>query len=166
DWSKWLPCDRAVAMPCETTRGITPYTGVIAMEAGWRWRIPLQHRTGNGYVHASAFISEEDATAALVEAVEGERIADPRVLRFRATERSDSPFWDYVRTMEIPDSLSEKLELFRRRGRVVKYREGVFLEASWIAVYLGQRVYPQGHDLRAEMPAPDALARGMETLHG
>jgi tryptophan halogenase len=48
----------------------------------------------------------------------------------------------------------------------VKYREGVFLEASWIAVYLGQRVFPQGHDMRADAPPADALARGMETLHG
>jgi tryptophan halogenase len=67
--------------------------------------------------------------------------------------------------MEIPDTLAEKLELFRRRGRVVKYREGVFLEASWIAVYLGQRVTPVGHDMRADMPPAAALARGMETLH-
>jgi tryptophan halogenase len=53
-------------------------------------------------------------------------------------------FWDYVRTMPIPDTLADKLELFRRRGRVVKYREGVFLDASWIAVYLGQGIVPGG----------------------
>jgi tryptophan halogenase len=98
--------------------------------------------------------------------LEYDRIRDFLILHYHATERSDSPFWDYVRTMEIPDTLSEKLELFRRRGRVVKYREGVFLEASWIAVYLGQRVYPQGHDLRADPPPAGPLARGMETLHG
>jgi tryptophan halogenase len=241
DWSKWLPADRAVAMPCRTETAVTPYTSAIAMKDGWRWRIPLQHRTGNGYVYSSAFLSDEDATVALTGAVEGEPIADPRVLRFRAgrrarswvrncvgvglssgfleplestsiyliqaaitalvelfperaiadsdrdefnrvidleydrirdflilhyhaTERSDSPFWDYVRTMEIPDSLAEKLELFRRRGRVVKYREGVFFEASWIAVYLGQRVIPVGHDMRADVPPSAALQRGMEAL--
>jgi tryptophan halogenase len=98
--------------------------------------------------------------------LEYDRIRDFLILHYHATERSDSPFWDYVRTMEIPDTLAEKLELFQRRGRVVKYREGVFLEASWIAVYLGQRVNPRGHDLRAEIPSPDALARGMETLRG
>jgi tryptophan halogenase len=213
------------------------------MDSGWRWRIPLQHRTGNGYVYSSAFATDEQTRSDLIDAVEGEPIAEPRVLKFKAgrrrrswvrntvavglasgfleplestsiyliqaaitalvelfpetpiaepdrdefnrvvdleydrirdflilhyhaTERSDSAFWDYVRTMEIPDTLAEKLELFRRRGRVVKYREGVFLEASWIAVYLGQRVDPRGHDLRADTPAPDALARGMETLRG
>jgi tryptophan halogenase len=98
--------------------------------------------------------------------LEYDRIRDFLILHYHATERSDSPFWDYVRTMEIPETLAEKLDLFRRRGRVVKYREGVFLEASWIAVYLGQRVDPRGHDLRADFPAPDALARGMETLRG
>ncbi len=241
DWSRWLPCDRAVAMPCRTKTAVTPYTSAIAMDAGWRWRIPLQHRTGNGYVHSSAFIDEQDAMDALVSAVEGDPLADPRVLRFKAgrrdrswvrnciaiglsggfleplestsiyliqaaitalvelfpekeiassdreefnrivdleydrvrdflilhyhaTERSDTPFWDYVRTMEIPDSLSEKLELFRRRGRVAKYREGAFLEPSWVAVYLGQRVMPEGHDLRADVPRTDSLANGFEEL--
>jgi tryptophan 7-halogenase len=241
DWSRWLPADRAAAMPCRTETALTPYTSAIAMESGWRWRIPLQHRTGNGYVYSSAFISDEDAASALVAAVEGEPIAEPRVLRFlagrrerswvnncvgvglasgfleplestsiyliqqaitfllelfperrispldrdefnrlidieydrirdflilhyHATHRDDTPFWDYVRTMQIPDTLAEKLELFRRRGRVVKYREGVFLDASWIAVYLGQRVMPEGHDMRAEAPPMDSLARGMESL--
>jgi tryptophan halogenase len=66
--------------------------------------------------------------------------------------------------MPIPDSLSEKLELFRKRGRVVKYREGVFLDASWVAVYLGQRVMPTGYDARADMPGSDELARSMDVL--
>ncbi|HUG46543.1 MAG TPA: tryptophan halogenase family protein [Sphingomicrobium sp.] len=243
DWSRWLPADRAAAMPCRTETPVTPYTTASAMEAGWRWRIPLQHRTGNGYVYSSAFLSDDEACEKIAAAVEGEPIAPPRVLRFRAgrrerswvknciaiglaggfleplestsiyliqaaitsllellperqiadsdrdefnrvvdleydrirdflilhyhaTERDDSEFWNYVRTMEIPDSLAEKLELFRRRGRVVKYREGVFLEASWIAVYLGQRVVPQGHDLRADSAHLDALTQAMDALKG
>jgi tryptophan halogenase len=211
------------------------------MESGWRWRIPLQHRTGNGYVYSSAFLSDDAAADALLAAVEGEAIAEPRVLRFlagrrerswvgncvgvglasgfleplestsiyliqqaitalielfpereiarsdrdefnriidleydrirdflilhyHATTRSDSPFWDYVRTMDVPDTLAEKIELFRRRGRVVKYREGVFLDASWIAVYLGQHIFPEGHDPRADVPPVEALERGAEAL--
>lgn len=241
DWSHWLPNDRAVAMPCRTETALTPYTGVIAMPAGWRWRIPLQHRTGNGYVYSSQFIGDDAARDALVAAVEGEPIAEPRILRFRAgrrerswvhncvsvglasgfleplestsiyliqqaitylielfpergisptdrdefnrlidmeydrirdflilhyhaTTRRGMPFWDYVRTMPIPDSLAEKIELFRRRGRVVKYREGVFLDASWVAVYLGQGILPEGHDLRADAPPIGSLAAGMEKL--
>ena len=243
DWSRWLPADRAVAMPCRTATAVTPYTSAIAMPAGWRWRIPLQHRTGNGYVYASAFTSDDDARAALEQAVEGEAIAAPRLLRFaagrrrrswvgncvavglasgfleplestsiylvqqaitalielfperrvaaadrdefnrvidleydrirdflilhyHATTRDDSPFWNYVRTMAVPDSLAEKMELWRRRGRVVKYREGVFLDASWVAVYLGQGIVPTGWDPRADTVASAALLEGLHALHG
>ncbi len=241
DWNHWLPADRAVAMPCRTETSVTPYTSAIAMPAGWRWRIPLQHRTGNGYVYASAFLSDEEAARALTAAVEGAPLADPRPLRFRAgrrrrswahncvaiglasgfleplestsiylvqqaitalielfpespdatierdefnrlidleydrirdflilhyhaTTRSDSAFWDYVRTMTVPDSLAEKIELFRRAGRVVKYREGVFLDASWIAVYVGQGIMPEGYDPRADLADATTLARGMQAL--
>ena len=243
DWNHWLPADRAVAMPCRTETSVTPYTSAIAMPAGWRWRIPLQHRTGNGYVYASAFTSDEEAARALTGAVEGAPLADPRVLRFRAgrrrrswanncvaiglasgfleplestsiylvqqaitalielfpdstdcvierdefnrlidleydrirdflilhyhaTTRSDTDFWNYVRTMAVPDSLADKIELFRRAGRVVKYREGVFLDASWIAVYVGQGIEPEGYDPRADLTDATALTRGMQALHG
>ncbi|WP_010543363.1 tryptophan halogenase family protein [Sphingomonas elodea] len=241
DWNHWLPADRAVAMPCRTQTAVTPYTSAIAMPAGWRWRIPLQHRTGNGYVYASAFTSDEEAARALTHAVEGAPLADPRPLRFRAgrrrrswshnciaiglasgfleplestsiylvqqaitalielfpekqvspvdrdefnrlidleydrirdflilhyhaTTRDDTAFWNYVRTMTVPDSLSEKIELFRRAGRVVKYREGVFLDASWIAVYVGQGILPQGYDPRADQADGAVLMRGMQAL--
>jgi tryptophan halogenase len=241
DWSRWLPADRAVAMPCRTETSVTPYTSATAMDAGWRWRIPLQHRTGNGHVYASAFINDDDARDALVAAVEGEPLAEPRILRFlagrrerswvhncvgvglasgfleplestsiyliqqaitylielfperrispvdrdefnrlidleydrirdflilhyHATTRSDTPFWNYVRTMEVPESLAEKIELFRKRGRVVKYREGAFLDASWIAVYVGQGILPAGFDSRAGLPPIDQVARHAEDI--
>src|SRR3569833_291484 len=60
DWSHWLPCDRAVAVPCERVSPLLPHTRSTADEAGWRWRIPLQHRTGNGYVYCSEFLSDAD----------------------------------------------------------------------------------------------------------
>jgi tryptophan halogenase len=238
DWSKWLPCDRAVAMPCRTRTALTPYTSAIAMDAGWRWRIPLQHRTGNGYVYSSEFTSDEMAREALISAVEGEPLAEPRVLKFKAgrrrrswvkncigiglssgfleplestsiyliqaaitalvelfpnpdlssldrdefnrlidleydrirdflilhyhaTQRSDTPFWDYARTMHVPDSLHDKMELFRRSGRVAKYREGVFLDASWIAVYIGQGIIPDAYDVRAGLPSAANLEQAM-----
>ena len=87
DWSKWLPTDRAVAMPCRTETAVTPYTSAIAMPAGWRWRIPLQHRTGNGYVYASDFIGDDEAARALEQAVVDEPLASPRLLRFKAGRR-------------------------------------------------------------------------------
>lgn len=243
DWSRWLPADRAVALPCRTATDVTPFTSAVAMPSGWRWRIPLQHRTGNGYVFASDFVAETAAADALAAAVEGTPLAAPRVLRFKAgrrarswvnnvvsiglasgfleplestslylvqqaitalvelfperrispldrdefnrlinmeydrvrdflilhyhaTERDDSEFWNYVRTMPIPDSLAEKMELFRRRGRVVKYREGAFLDASWVSVYLGQRVIPAGYDPRAIGPSVESLASGLQHIRG
>jgi len=91
NWQHWLPCDRAVAVPCE--RGeFTPYTRSTAREAGWQWRIPLQHRTGNGYVHCSQFISEDEAAATLLANLDGNALADPRPLRFVTGRRRK--FWE------------------------------------------------------------------------
>nr|WP_272626454.1 tryptophan halogenase family protein [Sphingomonas sp. QA11] len=87
DWSHWLPCDRAVAVPCARVAETTPYTRSTARTAGWQWRIPLQHRTGNGYVYASRFISDDEATTTLLANLDGEALADPRVLRFKAGTR-------------------------------------------------------------------------------
>ncbi len=243
DWSPWLPCDRAAAMPCvHVTEEIEPYTRATARPAGWQWRIPLQHRIGNGYVFSSAFISEDEACAALVANVEGEPLAEPRLLRFRAgrrkrswshnvigvglssgfleplestsiylaqmaitylielfplegridprdrdefnrlidmeydrvrdflilhyhaTVRDDSEFWNHVRTMEVPDTLAGKMALWRATGRVEKYADGLFYDASWIAVYLGQGVMPERHDPRTALPNPDQLARALDSL--
>ena len=235
-WTDWLPCDRAVAVPCEHAGPMKPYTTATAREAGWTWRIPLQHRTGNGHVYASAFTSDQEAEDRLVGALEGRAIAEPRQLRFttgkrrklwnrnvvavglsggfleplestsiyliqqgitylmemfpgadadrdavraeynrmmdleferirdflilhyHATERDDTDFWRTMRNLDVPDSLAEKLELFRARGRVQTYDLGLFLEASWVAVYAGQRVVPEGYDARVDM-MPEAEAR-------
>ena len=87
DWSKWLPCDRALAVPCSSVPDVTPYTRSTAREAGWQWRIPLQHRTGNGYVYCSDFLSDEDARGRLIDGLDGEALADPRKLSFKAGMR-------------------------------------------------------------------------------
>jgi len=227
DWSHWLPCDRAVAMPCASKGALSPYTRATAHDAGWMWRIPLQHRTGNGHVYCSGYTSDEAAHDALVAQLDHPPVAAPNFLRFQtgkrrrqwdknvvaiglsagfleplestsihliqlaigrlldffpdkgfdpitageynrlmdleyarvrdflilhyhATERDDTPFWNYVRTMPIPDSLAEKMATFRARGVVVNYRDGMFLDASWLAVYLGQRVFPQHPDPRTD----------------
>ncbi|USQ95128.1 tryptophan halogenase family protein [Caulobacter sp. RL271] len=90
DWSHWLPCDRALAVPCENVHPLTPYTRATAREAGWQWRIPLQHRTGNGYVYCSSHISDDEAAAALLANLDGKALADPRPLRFTAGRRKKS----------------------------------------------------------------------------
>ncbi len=90
NWQHWLPCDRAVAVPCAKGE-FTPYTRSTAKAAGWQWRIPLQHRTGNGYVHCSEHISEDEATAQLLSTLDGAPLADPRTLRFVTGKRRE--FW-------------------------------------------------------------------------
>lgn len=82
DWTHWLPCDRALAVPCASAGEFTPYTRSTLREAGWQWRIPLQHRTGNGYVYCSKFISDDAAAATLLANLDGKQLADPRPLRF------------------------------------------------------------------------------------
>ena len=242
DWSQWLPCDRAAALPCTAPEGaIEPYTRATAMPAGWRWRIPLQHRVGNGYVYSSAHLSDDEACSTILGAVEGEPLADPRVLRFRAgrrtrswdrnvvaiglasgfleplestsihlvqqavtrlvelfperridpadrdafntlvdreydrirdflilhyhaTRRDDSDFWNHVRTMALPAELARKMALWRDTGRVELYTEGLFLEASWVAVYLGQGVMPHGYDQRADFPPHDRIGQSLSDL--
>lgn len=84
DWSHWLPCDRAAAVPCARVAETTPYTRSTARPAGWQWRIPLQHRTGNGYVYSSAFVSDDEAATTLLANLDGAPLADPRFLRFTA----------------------------------------------------------------------------------
>ena len=82
DWTHWLPCDRAIAVPCASVTPLTPYTRSTAHRAGWQWRIPLQHRTGNGHVFSSQHISEDEATAVLLANLDGQPLAEPRSLRF------------------------------------------------------------------------------------
>jgi tryptophan 7-halogenase len=90
DWSHWLPCDRAIAVPCASVAPLTPYTRATARAAGWQWRIPLQHRIGNGHVHSSRHISEDEATAVLMAHLDGEPLAEPRTLRFVTGKRKKS----------------------------------------------------------------------------
>lgn len=87
DWSKWLPCDRAVAAPCSLPDEPDPFTRSTALAAGWQWRIPLQHRMGNGMVYASNHLARVDAESMLVESLEGDILAEPRHLTFTAGRR-------------------------------------------------------------------------------
>ena len=89
DWTHWLPCDRAVAVPSAKTAAATPYTRSTARPAGWQWRIPLQHRTGNGYVYSSAHVSDDEAAATVLGNLDGRALADPRVLKFVTGRRRE-----------------------------------------------------------------------------
>ena len=87
DWSHWLPCDRAIAVPSRRTEPLLLYTRAIAHSAGWQWRIPLQHRTGNGHVYSSAHISDEEAERVLVANLDSEPVGAFNRLKFKAGRR-------------------------------------------------------------------------------
>ncbi len=243
DWSHWLPCDRAVAVPCASAGPLTPYTRSTARESGWQWRIPLQHRTGNGYVFSSRFISEDEATAKLMANLDGEALAEPRPLRFvtgkrknfwnknviaiglasgfmeplestsihliqssiarltaffphagfdqsdidefnahshfefdrirdflivhyHATERDDTPFWDYVRTMQIPESLQRRMDLFRSNGRIFREANEMFAEVSWLQVMHGQRMQVNHYHPLVDLYPEEKITEYLHSIRG
>jgi tryptophan 7-halogenase len=108
DWSKWLPCDRAFAVPCASTtdnrsaaeeiprsasgatREVSPFTRATARQAGWQWRIPLQHRTGNGYVFCSSYVAEDEARDTLLANLDGAALSDPKLIQFTAGRRREA----------------------------------------------------------------------------
>ncbi|WP_028966459.1 tryptophan halogenase family protein [Sphingomonas phyllosphaerae] len=242
-WQHWLPCDRALAVPSASTTPLLPYTRATAESAGWRWRIPLQHRVGNGHVYASAFVDDQQAADALLGGLDGAALGEPRALRFtagvrerlwerncvaiglaggfleplestsihliqsgiarlmslfpgeahatverdtynrllgteyrqirdfiilhyHATARDDSPFWQHCRTMTPPDTLAEKLALWRERGRVLPEPGELFTDDSWVAVMAGQEAPPRALDpLLDALPAEEA-GRFLRHLRG
>jgi tryptophan halogenase len=89
DWSQWLPCNRALAVPCGRTEPLLPYTRSVARNAGWQWRIPLQHRTGNGHVYCSEFTSDEEASSILLAGLDGPALAPPKLLKFVTGKRRE-----------------------------------------------------------------------------
>lgn len=93
DWSQWLPCNRAQAVPSERLETLAPYTRATAKAAGWQWRIPLQHRTGNGHVYCSDFMSDDEATEILLAGLDTKALADPRPIRFTTGRREQ--FWSH-----------------------------------------------------------------------
>jgi tryptophan halogenase len=92
DWRHWLPCDRAMVVASERVEPMRPYTQASARPAGWQWRIPLQHRSGNGHVYCSQFMGDDEAAALLLANLEGKALAEPRPLRFTTGMRRQ--FWN------------------------------------------------------------------------
>ncbi|MXO59475.1 tryptophan halogenase [Altererythrobacter salegens] len=229
DWTHWLPCDSAIAVQTASVRPPLPYTRAIAHDSGWQWRIPLQHRQGNGIVYCSRYLDRDTALDRLLTTVEGERLTEPNficfqtgarrkqwhrncvavglsggfmeplestsihliqravlriirmlpagevsqrdidefndqqmtdmlqirdflILHYKATERRDSAFWRQCATMEVPDSLQHKIELFRETGRVFRKNEELFVENSWVQVMMGQGIMPRSyHPIAAKL---------------
>jgi tryptophan halogenase len=223
DWGHWLPVDRAFAVPSRKTGpDITPFTRATAHAAGWQWRIPLQHRTGNGFVFSSRYVDEDAARRTLLDHLDGEPLRDPMLIRFRTGHRNrfwshncialglaggfieplestsisfiqngiarfldlfptaganpelaaeynrltlqeyertrdfiilhyhlnrrPEPLWRDCAAMDIPDTLRDKIALFRARG-LVSQREGDgFAPPSWTAIYDGLGVVSDAYD--------------------
>ena len=109
DWSRWLPCDRALAVPCARVGDPVPYTRATAHDAGWQWRIPLRHRTGNGIVYSGAHLSDDAAAAHLLAGLDGAAQADPRPIRF-TTGRRREPWRGNVVAIGLAAGFMEPLE--------------------------------------------------------
>ncbi|MEY3475410.1 MAG: hypothetical protein RL087_1868 [Pseudomonadota bacterium] len=242
DWSHWLPCDRAIAVPCESAGEPTPYTRATARGAGWQWRIPLQHRIGNGYVHCSRFISEDEATATLLAHLDGPALAEPRTLRFvtgmrrkawnrncvaiglsggfleplestsihliqatiaklihffpatgfserdidefnhqsrfewerirdfiilhyHLTQRDDAPLWRHTREMDVPQTLRDKMALYRTHGRIVRENNELFAEVGWLQVMHGQGLRAQGYHPLVDLIDETETAEYLKSVH-
>jgi tryptophan halogenase len=241
DWGHWLPTNSALAVQTRSTEPAVPYTRAIAHKAGWRWKIPLQHRVGNGLVYCSDFMADDEAKDMLMGEIEGETLIEPRLIRYRtgrrcktwdknvvalglasgfveplestsihlimigvtrlmqlfpfagisqsvvdrynrqaddelekirdfiilhykATERTDSPFWDLVREMAIPDSLAQRIELFRQSAQVYQAPGELFQVDSWLQVLLGQRVTPQAYHHMGRLMPPQQLQQALGDL--
>lgn len=235
DWRHWLPCDSALAVPSAAQHPIQPYTRAIAHAGGWQWRIPLQHRTGNGLVYSSQFLDDSSARSTLLRHLDADALAEPRkisfvtgrrkqqwqqncvaiglasgfleplestsihliqsaivrlvqcfpvsqdmaalrqaynrhsqqefeairdfiILHYYLNQREDQGLWQYCRTMTLPDSLAQRIELFEQSGTVFRKQDELFTEVAWQQVMLGQHLWPKRYH-----PLADNLTAGQLT---
>ncbi|MBU7579735.1 MAG: tryptophan 7-halogenase, partial [Porphyrobacter sp.] len=136
DWSKWLPCDRALAVPSERLPTLVPFTRATAKDAGWQWRIPLQHRTGNGHVYSSGFTTDDAAADTLMAGLDTKPLADPRPIRFTTGRRE--AFWAHnCAAIGLSSGFLEPLE-----------STSIHLIQSHVSRLI--QLFPQGHDAAAE----------------
>ncbi|WP_414829246.1 tryptophan halogenase family protein [Alteromonas sp. H39] len=243
DWQHWLPCDRAVTVGTARNDEPWPFTRAAAQQAGWQWRIPLQHRTGNGHVYSSKFMSDDDALDILKSNLDGDMLGEPRLIKFRtgmrrkswshnclavglssgfmeplestslhliqvaiskffsffphqgqsqqdvdefnrqmcfeyeairdflilhyhATSRTDTPFWRYCKTMDIPDELQRKMDLFEENGRIFRFNNELFNDISWFEVMYGQGLRPRGYHALANRYTDEQLTHRLEEIRG
>ena len=187
DWSMWLPCDRALAVPSTHSGPLRPYTRARALSAGWQWNIPLQHRVGNGHVYSSQYMSDDEAASILLSNLEGEALAEPRLLTFRTGRRK--LFWNrncvalglasgFMEPLEstsihlIQAGISRLLEYFPRRGfdqvDIDEYNHRCTWEFERIRDFLILHYHANERDDsqfwidRRELPVPAELHRRMD----
>ena len=187
DWSLWLPCDRAIAVPSSHSGPVRPFTTATALSAGWQWRIPLQHRVGNGHVYASQYMSDDEAASILLKNIQGEPLAEPRMLKFKTGRRKK--FWNrncvaiglasgFMEPLEstsihlIQTGISRLLEYFPRRGfdtvDIDEYNRRCTWEFERIRDFLilhyhaNERTDSQFWIDRRELPVPAELQRRMD----
>lgn len=146
DWSQWLLCDRALAVPCESAPELTPYTRSTAHRNGWQWRIPLQHRIGNGMVYSSAHQNDDEAAALLLAGLDGKPLKDPMPVRFRPGRRQRS--WEKnVVAIGLSSGFLEPLEstsihlIQTAIFRLIGMFPGQAFDPADIAEYNAQSVY-------------------------
>ena len=240
-WGEWLLCDAAMAVQSKAVGAPNSYTSVTARPAGWQWKIPLQHRMGNGHVFSSRFMRDEIAISLLTKNIDGELLQDPRkitfqpgrrklawnknciaiglaagfleplestsialiqtgiekithllaalqyndsivrefnettqleyervrdfiILHYKLNARDDSEFWRYCRSMEIPDSLRHKMDLFKSSGYVVNYRWEIFGLPSWLAIFSGFNYLPDVYDVQVDDLDETQLAKSLEKM--
>jgi tryptophan halogenase len=187
DWSHWLPCDRAQAVPSARTSPLLPYTRSTALEAGWQWRIPLQHRTGNGYVYSSAHTSDERARELLLANLDAQPLAEPRLIRFTTGRRR--LLWNrnvvcvglasgFLEPLEstaihlIQVTIQRLILLFPHRGdneeRRREFNRAAAAEFEYIRDFIILHYHANNRcgeplwDACRRMPIPDSLARRIE----
>ena len=155
DWSHWLPCNSAAAVASESPTTLPPYTKSTAHDAGWQWRIPLQHRVGNGHVFSNHYVDDEAATRTLLTHLAGEALGEPRILRFTTGRRQR--FWHkncvaiglssgFMEPLEstsihlIQSNISELINLFPHRhfaaANIEQYNQQVGTEFELIRDFL------------------------------
>src|SRR5438105_3321949 len=187
DWTRWLPVDRALAIPTERVGPLTPYTRSTALEAGWQWRIPLQHRTGNGHVYSSAFVDDDRAAELLMANLDSRPLADPRPIRFVTGRRRQ--LWSHnVVCLGLASGFLEPLEsttihliqaniqrlvlLFPHHGdcnhRRAQFNQAAAAEYEYVRdfiilhYYLNNRVGERFWDECRHMSVPDSLTHKIE----
>jgi len=187
DWTHWLPCDRALAVPCASAPVLTPYTRATAHRAGWQWRIPLQHRTGNGHVYCSQYVSDDEAASTLLANLDGKPLAEPRPIRFTTGMRKQvwnrnvlaiglaSGFLEPLESTSIhlvQSAIQRLIDYFPDQGfnpvDVAEYNRQARFEYERVRDFvilhykLNQRTDSPFWQACAAMPVPDSLTHKIE----